>query len=141
MSANGNNRKIDFVRLIMSDIRTVSTDPELSKEFLEGEGLNVSQMQADGLKRIKKMQLMLAAGQTKSEMKKADSVSARATAFVEKLLADTSFSFANFIRQEEVSLSYRSFEANSPDDIKAILIKHYTLKMMNEDDQADTENV
>lgn len=142
MNANAKNPKTDFVRLMMSDIRAVSNDVELSTSFLEEEeGLNIAQMRDDGIKRIKKMQLMLAAEKTKTEMSKAEKVSAKALAFVEKLLADTSFSFTNFLRQEEMSLSYRNFTANSPEDIKAILIKHYTLKMMNDDDQADAKDV
>jgi hypothetical protein len=138
MSDNVSNRKTDFVRLIMSDIQAASTDAELSKEFLESEGVNIANMQGEGLKRIKKMQLMLAAERTKADMKKASSVAGKALAMVEQLLSDASFSLHAFIQKEGLLVSYNNFEANSP-DVKAILVKHYTLKLMNEEDD-DTGN-
>jgi hypothetical protein len=141
MSDNAKNRKTDFVRLVMSDIQSISTDRELSSEFLESDGVNVANMRADGLKRIKKIQLMLAAERTKADMQKASKVTAKAVAFVEQLLSDASFSLQNFMQREGLLVSYSNFEANSPEDVKAILVKHYTLKMMNEDDSSDTENV
>ena len=141
MSDNVNNRKTDFVRLIMSDIQAASTDAELSKEFLESEGINMANMHDDGLKRIKKMQLMLAAERTKADMKKALNVAAKALAIAEQLLADASFSLATFMQKEGLLVSYSNFEANSPEDVKAILVKHYTLKLMNEDDDTGAQNV
>ena len=141
MSDNAKNRKADFVRLIMSDIHASSADSELSKEFLESEGLNVANMQDEGLKRIKKMQLMLAAERTKADMQKASTVAAKALAMVEQLLSDASFSLQRFIQQERLLVSYSNFEENSPEDIKAILVKHFTLKLMNEADDTNTENV
>ena len=141
MSDNVSNRKTDFVRLIMSDIQATSTDAELTKEFLESEGVNVANMQAEGLKRIKKMQLMIAAEHTKADMRKASSVAAKALAMAEQLLSDASFSLAAFMQKEGLLVSYSNFEANSPEDVKAILVKHYTLKLMNEDDDTGGQNI
>lgn len=141
MSDNAKNRKMDFVRLTMADIQAASTDAELSKEYLENEGINVANMHAEGLKRIKKMQLMIAADRTKADMKKASAVAAKALAMVEQLLSDASFSLQNFIQKEGLLVSYSNFEANSPEDVKAILVKHYTLKLMNEDNDTGAQNV
>jgi hypothetical protein len=141
MSDNVSNRKTDFVRLIMSDIQAASSDAELTKEFLESEGVNVANMQAEGLKRIKKMQLMISAEHTKADMRKASSVAAKALAMAEQLLSDASFSLAAFMQKEGLLVSYSNFEANSPEDVKAILVKHYTLKLMNEDDDTGAQNI
>ena len=141
MSDNARNRKTDFVRLIMSDMQAASTDAELSKEFLEDDGINMATMHDEGLKRIKKMQLMLAAERTKADMKKASNVASKALAIAEQLLADASFSLAVFMQKEGLLVSYSNFEANSPADVKAILVKHYTMKLMNEDDDTGSKNV
>jgi len=141
MSDNVSNRKTDFVRLIMSEIQAASSDAELTKEFLESEEVNVANMQAEGLKRIKKMQLMIAAEHTKADMRKASSVAAKALAMAEQLLSDASFSLTAFMQKEGLLVSYSNFEANSPEDVKAILVKHYTLKLMIEDDDTGAQNI
>ncbi|HTN19714.1 MAG TPA: hypothetical protein VL125_04530 [Pelobium sp.] len=133
MSKSAKYTKTDFIRLVVADLDSISSNKEQSKQFLSLQGLNPDKIVADGLKRIKRMQLQINAEQTKADMVAAESVKDKAIQWAENLLSQANFSIKEFMLKEELSLNFRNFETLSKEDIKAILVKHYTLKFMEED--------
>ena len=134
MSKSAKYTKSDFIRLVISDLDSISSNQEEARQFLSLQGLNPDNMISDGLKRIKKMQLQIAAEQTKAGMASAETVKDKAMQWAENLLNQASFSIREFMIKEELSLNFRNFESLSKEDVKAILIKHFTLKFMGEND-------
>ncbi len=131
MSKKANQSKSDFVKLFLSTVEYDSSTKEAAKEFLTSEGVNIERLVADGLKRIKKMQMLANAKNTELEMEAAESVKSEATAWVDNLLANINFSLTELVRQEELSMSFRNVKNLSKEDIRNILIRHFTLKFMN----------
>ena len=131
MSNKANQSKSDFVNLFLSTTENDSRSKEAAKEFLASEGVNTDKLVSEGLKRIKKMQMLADASRTEQEMKVAESVKGEATAWVDNLLANINFSLTELVQKEELSMSFRNVESLSKDDIRNILIRHFTLKFMN----------
>ena len=98
------------------------------------QGLNPEHIVSDGLKRIKRMQLQIKAERTKLDMETAESVRDKAIQWAENLLNHANFSIKEFMLREQLSLNFRNFESLSKEDVRAILIKHYTLKFLAGDD-------
>lgn len=132
MSEKAKYKKSDFIKLLLADSDSVSSDKDSARSFLSSEGINVDAMVDDGLKRIKQMKLEIAAERTKKEMHIVDSLTSQSVSLAEALLNDPGFSFAGYAKKEKMALNFRNFESLSPDDIKEILIKHFTLKLLNE---------
>jgi hypothetical protein len=132
MSNKANQSKSDFVNLFLSTAENDSSSKEAAKEFLASEGVNTDKLVTEGLKRIKKMQMLADAGRTEQEMQAAESVKAEATAWVDNLLANINFSLPELVQKEELSMSFRNVENLSKDDIRNILIRHFILKFMSQ---------
>jgi hypothetical protein len=132
MSNKANQSKSDFVNLFLSTAENDSSSKEAAKEFLASEGVNTDKLVSEGLKRIKKMQMLADATRTEQEMKVAESIKGEATAWVDNLLANINFSLTEIVQKEELSMSFRNVENLSKDDIRNILIRHFTLKFMNQ---------
>lgn len=132
MSNKPINNKTDFIKLVMSTIEHDSSDKEKAKEYLSTQGVNVDRVVSEGLKRIKKMQLQIEAEKTKLEMVAAEGVKQRATEWVDDLLSKIDFSLPELVKQEELTMSFRNVESLSKEDIKNILVKHFTLKFLGE---------
>jgi len=124
--------KDDFIKFVMATIQQESENVISAKEFLSSEGLNPDSIIAEGLKRIKRLQLKIEAEKTSDEMASADLVKQKAYEWVEELLSRPDFSFPELIREESLILSFRNMESLSKEDIKKILIKHYTLKFLED---------
>lgn len=131
MSNKANQSKSDFVNLFLSTAENDSSSKEAAKEFLASEGVNTDKLVSEGLKRIKKMQMLADASRTEQEMQAAESVKAEATAWVDNLLANINFSLMELVQKEELSMSFRNVENLSKDDIRNILIRHFILKFMS----------
>lgn len=131
MSKKANQSKSDFVNLFLSTAENDSNSKEAAKAFLASEGVNTEKLVSEGLKRIKKMQMLANANKTENEMQAAESVKAEATAWVDNLLASINFSLPELVQSEELSMSFRNVDSLSKDDIRNILIRHFTLKFMN----------
>lgn len=131
MSKKTNQSKSDFVNLFLSTAENDSRSKEAAKEFLASEGVNTEKLISEGLKRIKKMQMLADANRTENEMQAAESVKSQATAWVDNLLANMNFSLTELVQQEKLSMSFRNVESLSQDDIRNILIRHFTLKFIN----------
>lgn len=132
MSKKTNQSKSDFVNLFLSTAENDSSSKEAAKAFLASEGVNTERLVSEGLKRIKKMQMLADANRTEEEMQAAENVKSQATAWVDNLLASVNFSLPELVQKEELSLSFRNVENLSKDDIRNILIRHFTLKFMNQ---------
>lgn len=131
MSKKTNQTKSDFVNLFLSTTENDSSSKEAAKAFLASEGVNTDKLISEGLKRVKKMQMLANASRTENEMQAAETVKAEATAWVDNLLASINFSLPELVQKEELSMSFRNVENLSQDDIRNILIRHFTLKLMN----------
>ncbi len=134
MSKKTNQGKADFVKLFLSSAENDSQDVNAAKEFLISEGLNPERIISEGLKKIKQMQLLAAAQKTEDEMEASESIKAKATKWVDDLLNGINFSWTDIVRQEEISMNFRNMESLSKEDMRSILIRHFTLKFMNEND-------
>ena len=131
MSKKTNQSKSDFVNLFLSTAENDSSSKEAAKAFLASEGVNTDKLISEGLKRVKKMQMLANASRTENEMLAAESVKSKAIEWVDNLLASINFSLPELVQKEELSMSFRNVENLSQDDIRNILIRHFTLKFMN----------
>jgi hypothetical protein len=131
MSKKTNQTKSDFVNLFLSTAENDSNSKEAAKAFLASEGVNTDKLISEGLKRVKKMQMLANASRTENEMQAAETVKEEATSWVDNLLASINFSLPELVQKEELSMSFRNVENLSQDDIRNILIRHFTLKFMN----------
>ena len=126
------NSGTDFIRFVMSTIEHDSSDKEKAKEYLSSQGLNVDSIVSQGLKRIKKMQLHIEANKTRMEMVSAETLKQKAKEWVDSLLTKIDFSLPALVKKEELSMSFRNVESLNQEDIKNILVKHFTLKFLEE---------
>lgn len=133
MTNNSIYNKTDFIRLTIATAEHVSSDKETAKEYLSSEGLDVDSVVNEGMKRLKRLKMQIEADKTKSEMIHADEAKQKASAWVEELLSKIDFSLHELIKEEELTMSFRNVEKLSKEDIKNILIKHFTLKFLDEE--------
>ena len=139
MSEESKYTKADFIKFVLSTIDHDVSDKTKVKEYLSSQGLNVDSIIQEGLRRIKKAQLKIEAEKTKKEMLSADLVKQRAMEWVESIMSKMDFSLPELVREESLSVSFRNMEKLSRDDIKNILIKHYTLKFLEEQKNKSSE--
>lgn len=139
MSIGKKNSKADFIRFVMSTIEHDASDKQKAKEYLSSQGLNVERIVSEGLKRLKRLQMQIDADQTRMEMVSAETVKQKATEWVNTLLSDVSFSLPKFIKEEELSMSFRNVESLDKEDVRNILIKHFTLKFMDAQNEKSNE--
>ncbi len=132
MSNNSKYNKADFIRFVMSTVEHVSSDKEKAKEFLSAEGLDVDSIISDGMKRLKRLKMQIEAEKTKEEMLSSEEAKQKASEWVDDLLSKIDFSLPELVREEELTMSFRNIEKLSQDDIKKILVKHFTLKFLEE---------
>lgn len=139
MSDNKKYGKTEFIRFIMSSVEHSSSNNEISKEYLSSQGLDVDKMVSEGIKRIKRVQMRVEADKTRKEMIQTNTARQKAVEWVESILANTHFSLTSLIREEELSLSFRNMESLSQEDVKDILVKHFTLKFSKEQGEKNNE--
>jgi len=134
MNKNINKHKSEFVNLILNAVNNDSSDKEAAMAYLSSEGLDVNRIVNEGKRRIKKMQMEINARKTEKEMEEANIYKQQATKWVDDLLNNFDFSLTSIVQTEELAVSFRNVEELNKDDIRNILIKHYTLKFMKEKD-------
>lgn len=132
MSEKPKYTKADFIKFVLSTIEHDTSDKEKAREYLSSQGLDVDSIIKEGLKRIRKVQLKIEADKTRQEMLSADLVKQKAIEWVESLMSKIDFSLPEVVRQESLSVSFRNMETLTKDDIKNILVKHYTLKFLED---------
>lgn len=127
--------KANIVTLILNTAENNSHSKNAAKEFLSSENLGVDNIVSDGLKRIKQLQMMVDAERTETEMVASEIYKREAENQVDELLNRIDFSIVDIIEQEQLSVSFRNVESLSKEDIRLILIKHFTLKFMNKNNE------
>ncbi|MEL7585266.1 MAG: hypothetical protein AAGU19_01045 [Prolixibacteraceae bacterium] len=132
MNRQNQNNKNDFIGLYLGTVEHDSRDKETSRELLLSKGVNPDELIAEGLRKIKRMQLLANAEKTKKEMEGSESVKLAATKWVDQLLSSIDFSLMEVVKKEELTVSFRNVENLSKEDIRNILIRHFTLKLMNQ---------
>lgn len=132
MSTQNRSNKKDIANLHLITADYNSRDMEASQEYLASNGINTSRLITEGLKRIKRMQLHATAKETEQEMEASESIKSEAIAWVDQLLSKVDFSLTELVQKEELSISFRNVENLSKDDIRNILIRHFTLKFINQ---------
>jgi hypothetical protein len=138
MGNNSKYNKADFIRFVLSTVEHESSDKEKAKEYLSAQGVDIDSMLSYSMKRLKRLQLQIAAEKTKAEMLSAEEAKQKASEWVDDLLSKIDFSLQDLVKEEELTMSFRNIEQLSKDDIKKILVKHFTLKFLEE--QAKREN-
>lgn len=133
MSNNSKGNKAEFIRLFIASIESDSHTKEDAKAYLVSKGLKPDEMVSEGIKRIKKMQLQIEANRTKEEMLSSDSMKEKALEWVNNILDKIDFSLTELVKNENLSMSFRNVESLSKEDIKNILVKHFTLKFIDEE--------
>lgn len=136
MSEKPNQDKAGFIKLVLNSVESDSESKEAARAFLADEGLDPDRIVSDGLKRIKQLQLMISAQQTQAEMNAAENVKQKAIDWVTQLLSRLDISFHELVQREGIQVSFSNVEELSQDDIKNILIKHFTLKFASNPDDA-----
>lgn len=132
MGNNSKYNKADFIKFVISTIEHETSDKEKAKEFLSSQGVNIESMLSDSMKRLKRLQLQIAAEKTKAEMLSAEQAKQKASEWVDNLLSKINFSLQDLVKEEELTMSFRNVEQLSKDDIRNILVKHFTLKFLEE---------
>ncbi|MBW8049740.1 MAG: hypothetical protein FVQ77_05260 [Cytophagales bacterium] len=132
MNANNKYSNTEFIRFVLGSMDFISSDSGKAREYMSSQGLNVDAIVSEGLKRIKKLQMQIQAGKTQMEMISAETVKQKAKEWVDSLLNNIDFSLPALVKEEELSMSFRNIESLSQEDIKNILVKHFTLKFLEE---------
>lgn len=132
MGNNSKYNKADFIKFVISTVEHETSDKEKAKEFLSSQGVNIESMLSDSMKRLKRLQLQIAAEKTKAEMLSAEQAKQKASEWVDNLLSKINFSLQDLVKEEELTMSFRNVEQLSKDDIRNILVKHFTLKFLEE---------
>ncbi len=135
MNKQNDRNKKDLANILLRNAEHDSSDKQSARKFLSSEGFNTDKFIADGLKRIKKMQLLANARNTELEMETAKQAKEEAIAWVDALLSKQNFSVVELVRSEELSLSFRNLDSMDEEDIRNTLIRHFTLKFMNKGKQ------
>ncbi len=138
MNKKVNKSKSDFVNLFLSTVESDSNNKETANAFLAADGVNVDRTVSEGLKRIKQMQMLIDAKKTEQDMVATESVKQKATDWVDNLLNSIDFSLPALVQKEELTVSFRNVESLSSEDIRTILIRHFILKFMKQ--QNDKQN-
>jgi hypothetical protein len=131
MSKNLKTSKADFIRLVVSTIEDDASDKEKAKEYLSSQGLNVDSILSEGLKKIRRMQMEIQAQKTKEEMLSAEEIKRKANQWVENLLNNANFSLVKLVKEEDLAMSFRNIDKLSKEDLKKLLVKHFTLKFLH----------
>lgn len=132
MGNSSKYNKADFIKFVISTIEHETSDKEKAKEFLSSQGVNIESMLSDSMKRLKRLQLQIAAEKTKAEMLSAEQAKQKASEWVDDLLSKINFSLKDLVKEEELTMSFRNIEQLSKADIRNILVKHFTLKFLEE---------
>jgi hypothetical protein len=120
-------------------LESVSATKDSATEYLKEQGLNPDEIVKEGLKRIKKLQLQLNAKRTQEEFEEGtDLLRQRVQEFVKQLTQKVGFSFANFVKEEQISLNYRNLETFTDKDIEDFLEEYFYLKFKSEQSRGNS---
>lgn len=135
------DNKTYLAKIILSSVDSISCDRANAEEYLSAEGLNPDSIRAEGIKRIKRLQMQVRANKTRAEMESTSdaTIKQKAADWVEKVLSDARFSFAAFVKEENLVLQNRNLTSFNKEDIKSTLIQFFYLKFLNQEDKGADE--
>ena len=131
-----NNSKKYLAKIMLASLDYTSCDQEKSETYLIENNFNPDDVAREGIKRIKKLQLQAAAAKKREEIKSTVNIKQQAIEWAEKILNDVNFSFASFVKNNDLVLHNRSMESFNNDDIKHTLTQYFYLKL-GDSDQKD----
>ena len=137
MDNKKNQSKSEIARFFLRMAEDESRDSQSAREYLASEDVNVDRMLSDGMQKIKRALMEAEAKMTEAEMLSSASAVERATKWVDDLLSKVDFSFADFVKKEELVVSFRILESLSDADKRAIIIRYFTLRFSNEKKDKD----
>lgn len=131
------DNKTYLARIILASVDSISCDRRKAEEYLSEEGLNPDAIRAEGIKRIKRLQMQARAAKTRAEMESQTVADAKQQAeeWVERVLSNAQFSFAEFVREEQLILQNRNLTSFTKEDIKSTLTHFFYLKFLNQGDK------
>lgn len=131
MSQQENDNK--KLKLFNEYLEGVSSN-ENAAEYLKEEGFDPDVLIASGLKKLRMMRMEIASQQT--ELRYATlktKLLEKAMAKVNEVLSSGSFTIEKFLREENLTVSYRNFDKMDEAEIREFLKQHYLLKLGEED--------
>lgn len=129
------NDKEKFARFLFDQAEYESRDKQAAKDYLTSEGLELPKLTEKGMKQILRAKTAMIARQTEQEQRSSASARQEAIEWVDELLKRQNFSLSDLVKTEELSLSFRNLEIMDAEDIREMLIRHFTLKFMNKGNQ------
>ena len=132
MSKKNEESKKTFINVFLNKVENDTHSKDAAREFLHSEGLDVERIKSEGLNKIKQMQLLIQAKKTEEEMAAISPAAQRAKEWVDRLLSSASFSLSRLVQEEELTVSFSHMENLSQEEIRNLLIRHFTLKFMEE---------
>lgn len=116
-------------------LEVISSD-EHSHDFLKEKGFDPDALVSEGLKKLKQIQMNMASEKTEAEyqLNKAG-VMDRARAEAAKLLSNVSFNLHDFLKSQNLTVSYKNFDEMSQDEIKEVLERHFILTLSKEEEK------
>lgn len=130
MSEGKGYTKKDYIKLYLASAEEITSSKESIEQYAEEEELDLESIRQDGAKRIKKLLFKVKAKSIKQEMTQGEHLKQKALEFVEKLMGEANFSFANYIRTEQIALHNKNLESLTDEDIKNTLVEYHYLKMI-----------
>ncbi|MEP7376822.1 MAG: hypothetical protein ABI675_25715 [Chitinophagaceae bacterium] len=137
MGNKKNQSKSEIAQFFLQMAEEDSRDNQSAREFLASEGANVDRMLDEGMQKIRRALMESEAKRTEIEMKSTATAADRAIKWVDELLNKVDFSFSDFVKKEDLVVSFRNVESLSDADKRGILIKYFTLKFSNEKKDKD----
>ncbi|MGP8216782.1 MAG: hypothetical protein ACLQQ4_14550 [Bacteroidia bacterium] len=139
MSMNSKYSSKNLSNFFSAYLESISSDKDSAREYLTAQGLNPDDIVKEGLKRIKKLQLQLKAKHTQSEFEEGtDLIKQKVREQVKLLTEKIGFSFAQFIKQEQIALHHRNLETLTDADIKDFLEEYFYLKFKSEQNRGNS---
>ncbi|HVY74338.1 MAG TPA: hypothetical protein VG890_05875 [Puia sp.] len=132
MSNKSSDEKKDRLRRMLYEAEQVSLTEEAAVQYLRSQGLDPEVIRETGKKRIKELVIRIEAERARHRIGDDTSYKQKAAAWVDRLLKDENFSFADFARQENLMLHDRNPETISQEAIRNALGEYYTLKFSAE---------
>ncbi|MDR3714757.1 MAG: hypothetical protein P4L51_18230 [Puia sp.] len=130
MSRKNPQAKKDFIKVFLNQANDNSRDEQAAREFLQSEGYDVERAKKEGINRIRQMKLDIEAAKTEQEMEAAAPLRLKATEWVNTLLSNATFDLRKLVEEEELTMSFSHMEHLTTEELKNLLIKHFTLKFM-----------
>lgn len=137
MSSSDNSSIRNYINLVIGESDAVSHSEGSARNYAEQEGLNYDEIKAEGIKRLKRLKLILNAENKVASDNALNHLMEKAKAIVNELMSDINFSFSNFLNENDLALHNRNIESFTKEDVRSTLEKYYYLKFIEEDQKED----